>query len=393
MNWTKFSDIKGQVNRLWDRGKLLTAIVTGESVFPYRLTLKRPTSADLVEKFVDVRKWVDDLKGGDGKHYRIVWREINHRVVGRNSLPYEIWMDSLEDALALIGKRAEAATFQRMVAETRQRRPELMPWLARYPLKALHLASDWTRFLDIIDWLTAHPRPGVYLRQIDLPGIHTKFIEGHRGVLTELFDLALPPAAMDEAMRGVSGFCRRYGFRDKPLRIRFRILDPRHALVASATDQDITLSDDTFADLRLSLQRVFITENETNFLAFPKMEDSMILFGAGYGFDMLAKAAWLRDCEVYYWGDIDTHGFAILDQLRVRLQQARSFLMDRETLMAHHAHWVTEQAPLKRPLANLSPEENALYEDLWHDRLGRRVRLEQERIGFTWLQRFLTSLA
>ncbi len=43
----------------------------------------------------------------------------------------------------------------------------------------------------------------------------------------------------------------------------------------------------------------------------------------------LAQAGWLARCQVYYWGDIDTHGFAILDQLRTHIPHARSLLMDR----------------------------------------------------------------
>jgi hypothetical protein len=91
-----------------------------------------------------------------------------------------------DDALALIGKRREAERFRSLLAQTRQRFPALLPWLARRPLRALELAEDWGRLLDIVTWLQAHPRPGIYLRQVDLPGIHSKFIERHKGVLAEL---------------------------------------------------------------------------------------------------------------------------------------------------------------------------------------------------------------
>lgn len=37
-------------------------------------------------------------------------------------------------------------------------------------------------------------------------------------------------------------FAKRYGFRDRPLRIRFRVLDPAHALLPPRDEaQDITL--------------------------------------------------------------------------------------------------------------------------------------------------------
>jgi hypothetical protein len=39
---------------------------------------------------------------------------------------------------------------------------------------------------------------------------------------------------------------------------------------------------------------MFITENETDFLAFPKVADSIVVIAAGCGWDALAKAEWLR---------------------------------------------------------------------------------------------------
>lgn len=129
---------------------------------------------------------------------------------------------------------------------------------------------------------------------------------------------------------------------------------------------------------------MFITENEINFLAFPVRAESIVLFGYGYGFDHLAPADWLRDKEIYYWGDIDTHGFAILDQLRSHFPATRSLLMDRATLLAHRDFWGKEEQPTTRDLDRLEPEEKSLFDDLRCDRLAPALRLEQERIGFTW---------
>jgi hypothetical protein len=242
------------------------------------------------------------------------------------------------------------------------------------------------------DWLHAHPRPGIYLRQIDIPGVDTKFIENHRGVLAQLLDATAPPDAIDVHATGTAGFCARYGFLDKPLRIRFRILDRRLALLPGEADQDITLNHDAFATMQLPVRHVFVTENETNFLAFPMTPESLVVFGAGYGFDALAKAHWLHNCRIHYWGDIDTHGFAILDQLRTHLPHARSFLMDRQTLLAHRVYWDVEPHPQTRGLKRLTTDEAALFDDLRHDRLGHRVRLEQERVRFAWLSEAIETI-
>ena len=212
-----------------------------------------------------------------------------------------------------------------------------------------------------------------------------------------ILDLALPPDALDESASGVSQFCRRYGFRDKPLRIRFRLLDTSLAVLAQGLlpgvgEQDITLTQSDFAGLKLPVERVFITENEVNFLAFPPLAGSMAIFGAGYGFEVLAGARWLHTCAVYYWGDIDTHGFAILDQLRAHLPHTQSLLMDHATLMDHESHWNDEPQPATRDLPRLTAAESAVYDELRYHRLARCLRLEQERISYSWLSAALAGL-
>lgn len=393
MNWTMPADLRAQVQKLWDKGLILASLVDDQKLFPRRLTLKKPTSSELADRFPEVRNWIGDLLRG--KYYRVAMRDLRHHVIGKNTIPDEIWVDSLEDALNLIGKGRDAGRFNEILDLTRERMPALLPWLAGRPMKALELADNWPLLMEVILWMQSHPRPCIYPRQMDIPGIHTKFIESHRAVLKELLDLALPTDAIKVETTGITGmseFCRRYGFLDKPLRVRFRILDPELALLSAGTDQDIAVNQETFNGLNLKVSRVFITENETNFLAFPSLPGSMVIFGAGYGFEMLAQADWLHLCSIYYWGDIDTHGFAILDQLREHFPHVKSILMDRETLMAHEQQWVTEPNPCVATLARVNVEERSLFDDLRNNRIGPAVRLEQERIGFKWVNRVLKSI-
>lgn len=390
MNWTTPADLRAQLQKLWERGEILASLVRGELLFPRRLSLKRPTSTEIVQHFSEVRLWIEALR--KMPRCRLEMREFKHRLFGANTLPHAVWIDTVEDALSLIGKQHEAARFTALVTMTRQQQPELLDWLAKKPLRALELAEEWQRLLAIVAWLKVHPRPGVYLRQVDIPGIHSKFIEHHRGVLSELLDLVLPAAAIDFTASGMNQFTQRYGFLDKPLCIRFRVLDQAHALLPEVGERDISLDADSFARLNPKVSRVFITENEINFLAFPHVDNSLIIFGAGYGFEMLRKATWLKYCRIYYWGDIDTHGFAMLDQLRNQFEQVESFLMDRATLLAFAVQWGSETRPTSRELSRLTPDEQALYDDLRDNRLRNNLRLEQEHIGFEWVQAALAAL-
>ena len=394
MTWTTRADLRAQTQKLWDKGELLRGVMDPASWQPRRLRLLVPNSNELADQIEAVRAWLAELRRVP--QVRIVWREFTHRLLGDSSLPDEVWLDTPAAGYALIGKTEDTQRFQALLQATQAGDAvlagQLWPWLAKRPLAALALADDWARLLAVLRWMQHHPRPGVYMRQVDLPGVDGKFIESQRGILAELLDLCLPPDAFDTGAMGLNGFCRRYGFKDKPLRIRLRVLDAALALPGIGIDQDITLTQADFARWTLPVRRVFITENEVNFLAFPQVPDSLVVFGAGYGFEALALASWLEHCDVFYWGDIDTHGFAILDQLRSRLPHARSLLMDRATLLAHRAQWGDEPQPLLRDLPRLSAEEAAVFNDLRDNRLQPGLRLEQERISFGCLQQALAVL-
>lgn len=192
----------------------------------------------------------------------------------------------------------------------------------------------------------------------------------------------LPPDRIDGRYSGAKNFEQRYGFKRKPAQVRLRFLDRKFSIQGLS---DVAVTGEEFAQMALPIKRVFVTENEINFLSFPEVTDGLMLFGAGYGFEHLAQAGWLRQKEIYYWGDIDTHGFAILDQLRSAFPAAHSLMMDRATLLEHRMFWGNEDRPASRQLERLNAGELALYDDLRFDRIAPSLRLEQERISFAWV--------
>ena len=375
MKWSTPPELRQQVQRWWDKGEIL-----GNPVFPRRLTLKTPTATELRDHFEAVRMWSQQLR--DMPHIRLEMRDFRHQVFGQNALPDTAWIDDAASAIALIGKQREARIFGQIFALTAARQPKLLTWLNKRPLRALELADNWEKLLAVVDWLLAHPRPAIHVRQMDISGVHSKFVEANRGVLIELLDLVLPPDAIDRTATGSSQFNRRYGFLDKPERIRLRWLDPACSPFPTIAAADLTLDATSFAHMNPTVNRVFITENEINFLAFPPLPNALLIFGAGYGFSALANTSWLHDCKIHYWGDIDTHGFAILNELRSHFPQVQSLLMDRATMLSGKALWTEELTATQRELPRLAPEERELYDDLRDNRPGKNLRLEQEKIPF-----------
>jgi hypothetical protein len=389
-DWTGPEEITGQLRKLWDRGDLLARPLAGEAIYPLPLRLKRPAPRDLPRYFDEVRAWIIRLEAHSrtrrGFGYEIAWEEIAHRQLGRNRLPKAVFIPAEDDALRLLGKRSEAETFCTLAEASMAAFPSLRTWILRKPLVLLAHADDWRRILDVLTWFQSHPRSGLYLRQIDIPGIGTKFIEARKGLLQELHDNVLAPSDSAEAGPAGQTFEQRYGLRGKPVTVRFRVLDPRLTIGGLS---DIAVPARQFAALQIPAARVFITENEINGLCFPEVENSIVIFGLGYGIDILKTVPWLAVRDIIYWGDIDTHGLAMLGRLRAFLPQTKPLLMDRETLLAHRRFWVREDAPYGGMPEGLTAAERELFENLRFGRLGDRVRLEQERIGFGWLKRAL----
>ena len=391
MSWTTPQDVTAELERHWQRGRILSARLTGEALFPLALKLKRPSPGDLSRRFSEARTWIQSLNDGSrasrGFGYEIGWEEVAHRELGRNRLPASLTVPTEDDAFALLGRTGAGAQFSALAELALASFPQLGAWIARKPLAVIDNAADWDRILAVLAWFKRNPRSGLYLRQIDVAGVDTKFVEARAGLLGDLLEIVLETAA-PPAPALSDTFENRFGLRARPPLVRFRILDARHAICGLTY---ITTPVEQMATLRLGVKQVFITENEVTGLAFPDALDSIVIFKLGYGIDLLSTIPWLNDCDVQYWGDIDTHGFAILDRLRAFCSQARSLLMDQETLLSHRHLWVREDVPHTARLTRLTAVEHALYQTLATHSLGDRIRLEQERIPLSKLVATLKS--
>jgi len=86
--------------------------------------LKPPSAADLSDRFEAARDWVRAI--GDTPQVRIEWREWHHRVQGMQRLPAAVWIDTLQDALAFIGKARQAQRFEAVWQQTAAAQPRLL---------------------------------------------------------------------------------------------------------------------------------------------------------------------------------------------------------------------------------------------------------------------------
>jgi len=63
-DWTTPNDLADQVLRVWSKGRILAARITGEPLFPLVLRLRRPDSRTYGGHFEKVRSWIRVLEEG-----------------------------------------------------------------------------------------------------------------------------------------------------------------------------------------------------------------------------------------------------------------------------------------------------------------------------------------
>ena len=149
----------------------------------------------------------------------------------------------------------------------------------------------WVQVLGTVRWVDERQRPGMYLRQVDVPGVDTQV---HRAATAEsspsysissLTRTAFDVAAVD--------FSARYGFRRKPGYVRFRCAGLSGAGFCGFREMSVRL--DELAAAPPGITRVYVVENEITYLAFPLTGGVMVIFGAGYAVSVLEPLGWLAE--------------------------------------------------------------------------------------------------
>lgn len=395
--WTDFHDIKLKLEKKWKSGEILRDIVEEKGLFPYRIKINGPNSNELSLEFERAIQWIQKLRDKEksrmGYGYFLEEKEINFRIVGKNFIPVYAVIETTEDALRLLNKNSEAKMFQTVCQEFFEEWrmyphfEHLKEWFLKHPFRVMReIGENFSKIILVLKWFEHNPEHYVYIRQLDIEGIDTKFIEKHQSVLGELMEILLPETDFDLSQKK---FEDRFRLRKKPMMVRFRILGKNGSVHIFS---DITVPLEEFQSWDNDVENVFFTENEINFLSFPTFKNSIVIFGKGYGIDLLRDVQWLKNKEVYYWGDIDTHGFNILSIARGFLPDIKSFLMTEQILMAHKTLWVKEDRPFLSEIKNLNDQEQNLLYKLQNDYFGSKVRLEQERIRFKYLEEWMEHI-
>lgn len=348
--------------------------------WPLEFALGVPSEAEAAQGIDAVGAWAQSWRDC-GKPGRVVWTERRWRSLGRQTLPEKLVLESAEQVAGWIGQSARWRRAADRYRQFVQRWPCIGKALSRhFDVLADYSSEDFERLASMLGWLEANPASGLYPRQLPVPGLDSKWLETRTGLLQDLL-CVLHGAGSSEL-----GFYDLCGLRPVPSLLRVRILDPD---LRSKLDglSDISAPPSDLAVLGLRPSRIFVVENLQTGLAFPELPSAVLFMRLGYGVDALAALPWLAGAHLYYWGDCDTHGFAILNRVRTYFPNVQSLLMDERTLQDHKALWVEE--PDQHPaedLPLLTPAERSVFRGLKANTWGPKIRLEQERVGWPYAE-------
>ncbi len=374
-----YKDIIEKLKPKWKNKEILRACLTGDE-FQHRISISSLTKNDIYSSFEEVNSWIEEIEINSKNGYKIEYRELQ----GVGKYPRYALINSVQDAILLLNKSKEVKKFKENSEKLLLKFPELLDYIYDNCFKIAEL-KEIDKIISVLLWFKENKNRNFYIRELDIEGVDTKFIEGNSGILKELLSVILK----DETIEQNKDFAKMFGFKVKPDIVRMRILDPEKYILNFS---DISVPIDEFASWDNDFSRIFIVENEINFLSFPLLKNSLVIFGAGYGAGALKKVNWLKEREVYYWGDLDTHGFGILSNVRKYIENTKSFLMTEEILLAHRDMWVEEDTQASSEGRYLTPEEANLLHKLKTDVYGKSVRLEQERIRYSFLKEYLKQI-
>lgn len=345
------------------------AAATGEArvTVPLDIPLHPPVERAALADPEGAVEWVTSWREADVDG--VVWEPRRWASLGTQQVPVRLRVTEPDRLAAFAGKgthwRLVSARLADLVAEWAGHTADGGADLTRAlrtsagTLAALPQA-DVDRLRQVLRWLRDHPSSGAYIRQLPVRGVDTKWTQRHRGLVT----------ALHRAITGRPDL----GLASPPELLRVRFLDPG---LGPAGLSDVSAPVEELARLALSPGAVLVVENLETLLALPPIAGVVVVHGSGHAVERLARIGWVAEARLLYWGDLDSHGFAILDRFRSSFAQAESVLMDRATLESHRDLWVSEPKPTRASLARLTAEESATYALL---RQEGDVRLEQERL-------------
>lgn len=381
-------DIQSTLKSRFRRSKFewLAQYVDDQTFVPLDYKLGVPTQRDASLDIGELESWIHQWKTLNIEGAEVIWRTVHWSWLGGERLvPDRLSITSIDAFLKLMDPTQEALQlWHRAQARVARMKSLDLPNAAR-SMASLGLSllddddDEFERVIAVGRWLLTHYPANCFVREIPVEGVDTKWLERHRRVMTVIV------TSESKHFFTAPSLFETWGFKKVPSTVRVR---HAHCFISEIPAEDLVQLPASIL-VKRKPKAVVIVENLQTGLSIDVPEDIPIFMGLGFGLETLKDVHWLKHVPIFYFGDLDVHGLAILSALREQFKQAKSFLMDSETFEKWERFAIedpTKNIPLFLP--NLGDNERDLFERL----VTNRLRLEQERIPLRVINQTIQSL-
>jgi hypothetical protein len=352
----------------------------------YTVALDPPSASAITAHASDVSAWLTRWRQWATQHPDVTLRTRTIRTkFGAQSIHTHL---DIPGTAALAGLNPGTAShWQRARARWDQLRHHqpgqaVRPWLARI----VDLDNyDFTTLLSATAWFRGHPRSGLTVRSVPVPGMHTKWLARHRGMVLACLGT---PTDSSESLGSTgdadpvdipTGDLDALGLRPLPREISIVLADPVLRAAVGGLRQ-ITAPVDELARLQIHPDTVLIVENKEPALAWSDTTGLAVIHSLGNHLDVLHCLPWIPHHRCWYWGDLDRHGFTLLSRARTMAPQLASLLMKPGDIETYRLLGVEEDlGRYDQPDSTLTLAEASALAALQLTG-GKYLRTEQERI-------------
>lgn len=358
---------------------------------------KGKANGNLSEYEKGIAPLIEKSKQKLGKGYELLFEEVNTRKNGKQTSISAILFSNEEDFLFTAKKQSEAKNFENALCTLKnelKNKNSLYDWCVHHFADLTSSYSEknfWQNICLCVNFLCENPNTKKYIRELPIK-VHTKFIENNKSLIHSLTEICHSEldSKSGECQRQKLSFEKLHGLKEKPIFVRFCSLSQENPLkLGSILLSELLLTIEDFSHLPKSgeissINKIFVIENEMVYLTFPKVQNALCIWGHGFTVTELKNAAWLSNFPLYYFGDLDEHGFLILSDFRKYFPNTKSFCMDLQTLETF-GEFRVEGKTIQGDFIpeNLTEEEQQVFLELKKDKT--KNRLEQEHISNDWI--------
>lgn len=232
-------EIKKQCLSWWI--EVLQSEVQERFIFPRSISrFGKLQTKDLINNLATYQAGIDQLRQNAketiGYGYTIRWENRSFEKIGKNAIPVEIVIDTLEDYLKLTGNEKEYRKFKHHSALLLTHIPTLKDWVSVNPLKLIEF-DEWAEIIKVCQYFIKNPRPNLYIRQLPID-VHTKFVQEHEALFRSQLDFLIPEHTDSREKK----FEKRYHLKYSEPLIRVRYLEPSLAPFPYGDDLSMPIS-------------------------------------------------------------------------------------------------------------------------------------------------------